>query len=86
MRSRLQNLRKAQGLTQTQFVEAVGCSRSHYEMIETGDRTPSLGLAMRIKAALNYHSDDLFDNSFPNRRRKRRKKIFAQSRPRNGAK
>lgn len=63
MRARLQQLREAYGFTQQTFSEAVGTSRSHYSQIETGEKYPSLRLAMRIKQVLAYTDDDLFENT-----------------------
>ena len=63
MRTRLQQLRETYGFTQKTFSEAVGTSRSHYSQIETGEKCPSLRLAMRIKDALAYANDDLFENT-----------------------
>ena len=68
MRAKLQRLREANGYPQQAFSSAVGTSRSHYSQIETGEKQPSLRLALRIKRALNYYGDDIFDNSFPVRR------------------
>lgn len=65
MRAKLQQLREASGYTQQVFSDAVGVSRSHYSQIETGDKQPSLRLALRIKRALNYYGDDIFDNTLP---------------------
>lgn len=65
MRAKLQQLREAQGYTQQTFSAAVGTSRSHYSQIETGEKQPSLRLALRIKRVLNYHGDDIFDNAMP---------------------
>lgn len=65
MRVKLQQMREVQGFTQQQFSEAVGTSRSHYSQIETGEKQPSLRLALRIKRVLNYYGDDIFDNSVP---------------------
>ena len=62
MRVKLQQLRKASGFTQRTFSEAVGISRNHYSQIETGDKRPSLPVAIRIKNALGYAGDDIFDN------------------------
>lgn len=62
MRVKLQKLREAYGFTQQSFSEALGISRSHYSQIETGEKAPSLRLALRIKKALNYQGDDIFDN------------------------
>ena len=65
MRAKLQQLRKSNGYTQQTFSAAVGTSRSHYAQIETGDKQPALRLALRIKRVLNYHGDDIFDNTMP---------------------
>lgn len=68
MRAKLQQMREAYGYTQQAFSAAVGVSRSHYSQIETGDKQPSLRLALRIKRALNYYGDDIFDNEMPLRK------------------
>lgn len=68
MRAKLQKLREAHGYTQRTFCDAVGISRSHYSQIETGEKQPSLRLALRIKKVLNYHGDDIFDNTMPVRK------------------
>lgn len=68
MRAKLQRLREAQGFTQQTFSAAVGASRSHYSQIETGEKQPSLKLALRIKRVLNYYGDDIFDNAAPVRK------------------
>ena len=44
------------------FSETAKVSRSHYAQIETGDKDPSLKLSFRIKRALNYYGDDIFDD------------------------
>lgn len=62
MRVKLQRLREAQGYTQVTFSEAIGTSRSHYSQIETGEKAPSLKLALRIKKILGYEKDDIFEN------------------------
>lgn len=69
MRAKLQQFREAQGYTQQTFSEAVGTSRSHYSQVETGEKQPSLRLALRIKKTLGYYDDDIFDNtSLPTKR------------------
>lgn len=68
MRAKLQKLREANGYTQQVFSAVVGTSRSHYSQIETGDKQPSLRLALRIKRALNYNGDDIFNNTMPVRK------------------
>ncbi len=65
MRAKLQQLREASGYTQQAFSAAVGASRSHYSQIETGDKQPSLRLALKIKRVQNYYGDDIFDNTMP---------------------
>lgn len=47
MRDKLQQLREANGYTQQTFSSAVGVSRSHYSQVETGEKQPSLRLALR---------------------------------------
>ena len=62
MRVKLQKLRQAMGYTQQTLSDTIGTSRNHYSQIETGDKNPSLKLALRIKKALNYQNDDIFEN------------------------
>lgn len=68
MRAKLQRLREANGYTQQTFSNAIGTSRSHYSQVETGEKQPSLRLALRIKQVLNYYGDDIFDNTIPVRK------------------
>ena len=69
MRAKSQQRREAQGYTQQTFSEAAGTSPSHYSQVETGEKQPSLRLALRIKKILGYYGDDIFDNtSLPARR------------------
>ena len=65
MRVKMRKLREGYGFTQQTFSEAIGISRTHYTQVETGEKQPSLRLALRIKQALNYYGDDLFDNTSP---------------------
>ena len=60
MRTKLVKLREARGYTQESFSALLGISRSHYSQIETGEKNPSLKLALRIKRALDYFKDDIF--------------------------
>jgi len=46
----------------------IGISRSYYSQIETGDKQPSLQVALRIKQALGYYGDDIFDDTKIRRR------------------
>lgn len=62
MREILKQERIKKGLTQQAIADLVGISRVHYTQIEnnTGNKKPSLDVAMSIKKALNYPGDDLF--------------------------
>lgn len=60
MRLKLIRLRESMGFTQATFSAAIGTSRSHYSQIETGEKNPSLKLALAIKRALSYNDDDIF--------------------------
>lgn len=62
MRMRLANLRKEMLLSQEMMAEKLGISRSHYSQIESGDKTPSLEVALRIKQVCGYSDDDIFLN------------------------
>lgn len=62
MRNKLQELRKANGYTQASFSKAIGISRSHLSQIESGDKSPSLAVGIKIKQGLGYHDDDIFFN------------------------
>lgn len=67
MRAKLQHFREAKGFTQQTFSVLIGISRSYYSQVETGDKQPSLRVALRIKQALGYYGDDIFDNISPGR-------------------
>lgn len=62
MRVKLVKVREARGYTQETFAKAVDISRSHYSQIETGEKDPSLEVALRIKRVLGYANDDIFFN------------------------
>ena len=63
MRTKLVSVRKKAGYTQAALADAVGISRNHYTQIETGDKNPSLPVAVKIKAKLCYKGNDIFFNS-----------------------
>ena len=63
MRTKLVKLRESRGYTQVSFSKALGISQSHYGQIETGEKNPSLKLAIRIKRQLDYFNDDIFFNT-----------------------
>ena len=73
MRVRLQKIRESFGFTQQQLADIVGISRNHYGQIETGVKNPGLEVALRIKNALGYSKDDIWENIF-----------FAQQCPKTG--
>lgn len=62
MRVKLAALRKDMGLSQEMAAEKIHISRSHYSQIESGDKTPSLDIALRIKKVFDYSDDDIFLN------------------------
>ena len=64
MRVKLQKIRESHGFTQQQFADIVGISRNHYGQIETGVKNPGLDVALRIKNALGYTKDDIWENIF----------------------
>lgn len=62
MRTILKQERLKKGLTQQEIANLVGISRVHYTQIEnnSGNKKPSLDVAMGIKKVLGYSGDDLF--------------------------
>lgn len=62
MRTILKRERIKNNLTQQELADRVGISRVHYTQIEnnSNNKNPSLDVALSIKKALNYESDDLF--------------------------
>lgn len=62
MRAKLAAVRKEMGLSQEMAADKVHISRSHYSQIESGDKTPSLDVALRIKQVFDYSDDDIFLN------------------------
>lgn len=62
MRTKLVTVRKELGLSQEMAAEKICISRSHYSQIESGDKNPSLDLALRIKREFGYQDDDIFLN------------------------
>lgn len=75
MRVKLVDVRKSLGYTQSSAAAVLGISRSHYSQIETGEKTPSLNLAMKIKQVFGYKQDDIFfDDKRPFSERAKAKK------------
>lgn len=75
MRVKLARVRMKAGYTQAALADAVGISRNHYTQIETGDKNPSLPVAIKIKAKLCYKGDDIFFNSDSPKTGYRKRKI-----------
>lgn len=61
MRTALIEARKRCGLTQEQLAQKLGISRRQMLAVEHGESAGSMGLWIRIKAALNLHSDELME-------------------------
>lgn len=61
MRQALIEARKRSGFTQEQLAEKLGISRRQLLAIEHGESAGSIGVWIRIKAALNLHSDELME-------------------------
>ena len=61
MRTALIEARKRSGYTQEQLAEKLGISRRQLLAIEHGESAGSIGVWIRIKAALNLHSDELME-------------------------
>jgi putative transcriptional regulator len=57
---KLTQARKRAGLTQEQLAEDLGVSRVSIARIETGSRSPSMALALRIADRLGESLDELF--------------------------
>lgn len=68
MRTKLVSVRKAAGLSQEVTADKLQISRSHYSQIESGDKNPSLDIALRIKQFFDYSNDDIFLNSLAPKR------------------
>ena len=59
----LKKIREAKNLSQTELAAKVGVSQRYIAFIEKGDRTPSLGNALRIASIMGCHVEDIFLNS-----------------------
>jgi DNA-binding XRE family transcriptional regulator len=59
MRENLKNARKAAGLTQQQAAEYLNVTRSHYQMMEQGDRVGSVELWDKLEDLFNIHQRKL---------------------------
>ena len=59
LRENLKNARKAAGLTQQQAAEYLNVTRSHYQMMEQGDRVGSVELWDKLEDLFNIHQRKL---------------------------
>lgn len=57
--SRLQTLRKAQGMTQEELAEALNISLEHLSKMERGKRKPSIDLVVAIACYFHVSTDYL---------------------------
>ncbi len=60
VKSKLSEIRKCAGLTQSGLAETIGISRQAYIAIETGKSVPSTEIALRLARALRTTVEDLF--------------------------
>jgi putative molybdopterin biosynthesis protein len=60
VKSKIHQIRKNAGLTQTVLAKAAGISRQAYTAIETGKSVPSTEVALRLAHALQKKVEDLF--------------------------
>ena len=56
----LKEIRKKRGLTVKELADAAGVSERHIAFIESGDRTPSLEVALKISSALRCSVEKIF--------------------------
>ena len=56
----LKRLREGKNLSQTELAAKVGVSQRYIAFIESGDRTPSLGNALKIASIMGCHVEDIF--------------------------
>ncbi|MCD8239376.1 MAG: helix-turn-helix transcriptional regulator [Clostridiales bacterium] len=67
MRMKLRSIRQERGMTIKETADQLRCSPSHYGQIESGDKNPGWGLALRIKQLFDYYDDNIFlDTISPN--------------------
>lgn len=57
----LKSIREAKQMTQSQVAEKVGIARESYTNIENGVRRPSVGVAQKIGAVLDFPWAMLFE-------------------------
>ncbi|CUP73422.1 helix-turn-helix transcriptional regulator [Clostridium baratii] len=60
MKNRIYYFRAKEGLTQKELANKLSITTSHFGMIETGARNPSLNLAYRISKLFNTTIENIF--------------------------
>ena len=70
--SRLQILRKNEGLSQAEVAKRLGCCRAAIAMYETGEREPSLSMLCRIADFFHVTTDELLGRDQPDGKREGR--------------
>ena len=58
----LKEKREAKKMTQSQVAQAVGIARESYTNIENGARRPSVQVAQKLGAVLDFNWPDLFED------------------------
>lgn len=57
MRSKLIKLRQSNNMSQSEVAKAIGVARSSYALVESGKRTPSYELAIKISELFGFELD-----------------------------
>ena len=60
MKNRLEEIRKAQGITQEELAQAVAVSRQTISSLESGRYNPSIKLAFKCARYFGLHIEDIF--------------------------
>ena len=60
MKNRIRLLRREKGLSQQALGERVGVSRQTISLIERGDYSPSVALALKLAKICNVKVEDIF--------------------------
>lgn len=58
--NRLKDIRERENLSQTELASNVGVSARHIAFIESGDRRPSINLALKIAKVLHVTLEEIF--------------------------
>jgi transcriptional regulator with XRE-family HTH domain len=69
----LVSIRKNQGLRQQDIATQVGIARSHYMMIEVGERDPSPDVAIKIAGVLKFRWSRFFKHLVDKHRKEMRR-------------